>query len=132
MRARPTSEGLAAGLLTIALMVVALVSGNNLLYLVVGGLVSLWVMELIWGTWNLRGVDAVRRLPDEICADTDAVGRLVVRNRRRWLPVVDVRVLDDGTPAETRVPEIPPGSTAGGWPCGVSDGAGWFRCARCS
>jgi uncharacterized protein (DUF58 family) len=98
----------AAGL-TVALGAVCLASGNNLLYLVVSVLVALWVAELLLGAWNVRGLEASRRLPIEVFADLEAPGRLVLRNRRRWIPAIGLEIVDPGTGASGFVSEVPAG-----------------------
>lgn len=112
-RARPTSEGLAVLGLTVAIGAVAAASGNNLLYLLVGSLIGLWVIEVVLGSWNLRGIDAFRRLPGELVAEGDGSGRIVVRNPRRWMSSVALLVRDVDTGTEVSVGEVAPGSTGG-------------------
>ena len=112
-RARPTSEGLAVLGLTVAIGAVGAASGNNLLYLLVGSLIGLWGIEIVLGSWNLRGVDAVRRLPAELVAEGDGSGRIVVRNRRRWMSAVALLVRDLGTQTEVSIDEVDTGSTGG-------------------
>lgn len=112
-KARPTSEGLAVLGLTVAIGAVAAAAGNNLLYLVVAVLLALWLIELVLGSWNLRSVDAVRRLPAELVAEADGTGRIVVRNRRRWLPAVAVLVQEEGTGTEVTVGEVAASGTTG-------------------
>lgn len=92
---RPTPDGWILGLLTLALSAVAAASGNNLLYLTCAGLWATGGVAVGLGRWNLRGLTVRRVLPADLFAGADARGRLVVHNRRRWLPAVDLAVEDD-------------------------------------
>lgn len=103
----------AAGL-TVAIGAVALASGNNLLYLLWSALLGLWAVEVVLGHANLVAVDAVRQVPAELVAETDAPGRIVVRNHRRWLPALAVEVEDVGAGAAVAVPEVAARGVTGG------------------
>jgi len=86
--------------LTTAISVVAVVSGNNLLYMVVSVLWALGFLSLAIGQWNVRGLTAVRVLPVEFFAGLDANGRIQIRNHRRWMPGFGLEVCDLDTTAQ--------------------------------
>ena len=115
---QPTREGIATLLLTLAVAVAATITGNNLLYMVLAALLSLLVLSAVLGSWNLRGLEVARMLPAELFADSEGRGRLVLRNRRRWLPSVALSVLElDGAVASAMVGAVPTGeaSVPFGW-----------------
>jgi len=81
---RVTRDGLVYVVLTTALSVVAMVSGNNLLFLLVAPLWSLWLLQWPLGRLNLRGLAVRRVLPAELYVDQPAAGRWLLINRRRF------------------------------------------------
>lgn len=89
---RVTREGLLFVGLATALTVVGMVSGNNLLFLVVAPLWSVWLLQWPLGRWNLYGLSARRVLPAELYADQDAPGAWLVVNPRRHVAARDVLV----------------------------------------
>ncbi len=88
---RITREGQAALALVLGIGVIALQTGNNLVYMVIAVLMAVLVMAPLVATWNLRGVSVSRQLPEEFYAGHEARGALVIRNQRRYLPAVAVR-----------------------------------------
>ncbi len=115
---RPTREGIALCGLTLAISAVAVASGNNLLYMIVAVLWSLGGLSVAAGQWNLRGLSAVRLLPAELFAGIEANGRIQIRNRRRWMPSMDLEVRDLDTTAHGRCGIVEPG-------CLVALRVGW-------
>jgi uncharacterized protein (DUF58 family) len=89
-------EGWVLFALTAGLAFVAVVSGNNLLYMVFAVLVGVGLLDIGLGHWNLRGLSASRQLPVELFAERDARGRFVLRNERRWLSSMSVSVQELG------------------------------------
>jgi uncharacterized protein (DUF58 family) len=95
--------GLVAGIGTLALL-----SGNNLVYLLESALLALGPVTWLLGAWNLRNVEVARVLPSELYAGVDGRGRLLVRNRRRWLPALAIDVQELALDADAvRVPVVP-------------------------
>jgi len=99
VRARPTREGAWFLLLVLAVVLAALNTGNNLLYMVLGSLLGTLVLNNILAEWNLRGLRVERRLPDEAWAERAAAGTLVLRNGRRFGAAWSVRI-HEGTAEE--------------------------------
>lgn len=116
--ARPTREGWALLALTIGLGLAALLSANNLLYMVLAAIVAVWVVDAVLGPWNLRQLTVRRELPAELFAETMGRGGFRIRNGRRWLPSVVVRLEDDHGAAEGVLDRLAPGAEAlvpAGW-----------------
>lgn len=106
---RPTRDGwisLAAGL---ALGVVGLLSGNNVLYLVAAPVWGVLLFALPLGWFNLRGLQVRRVLPAELYAGREAAGQVLLRNPRRRLASTAVEVVDEGTGAVGRAERVEPG-----------------------
>jgi uncharacterized protein (DUF58 family) len=96
LRRRLTGRG--RGLVALAILVLgaAAWTGNNQLFLVLGGLQALLVLELALGAVNLRGVRAARQLPAELFAGRRAAGSLLLQNRRRGLPALALALEEVG------------------------------------
>jgi uncharacterized protein (DUF58 family) len=106
---RPTREVWALLVLTTALVVAALISANNLIYLILSAILGLWLIDAVLGPWNLRHLSVRRELPAELFAETAARGGFRVLNQRRWLPSVVVRIEDEHGDAEGVMDRLGPG-----------------------
>lgn len=84
VHARPTAEGGWFLLVLLGVLIAALNTGNNLLYLVLGTQLALLVVSNALAEWNLRGLVVTRRLPEELHAREPGAGAFLVRNERRW------------------------------------------------
>lgn len=111
---RLTSEGGRYVLLTLAVGVAAINTGNNLLYLLLAMLLSLVVMSGLLSEQSLRGLEFRRRMPDRIFANQPATVTLSIANRKARVPTFSLRVLDvvAGTPVDRGIHllHIPPRS----------------------
>jgi uncharacterized protein (DUF58 family) len=97
----------------LGVVLAAINTGNNLLYLVLAALCSLLALSSALAEWNLRGVRVQRRLPAEAYAGEAALGVFVLENRRRLGPAWGVRLAErvtgvDAPVAERRVGRIGP------------------------
>ena len=91
---RLTPEGVRFLLLTLAVGVAALNTGNNLLYLLLAMMLSLIVMSGILSEQCLRHLVIRRRMPDHVFANSPALVMLSLANRKLRLPSFSLRVLD--------------------------------------
>lgn len=109
---RLTTTGAIAIALVLAAGIVAVNSGNNLLYLVVANLLAAIALSGLLGHHNLRRV-ALRLIPpDEAWAGRPVSVRAELANRGRRLPAFLLSLGENpGAPAGT-VLEIPPGEAA--------------------
>ncbi|MCK6502378.1 DUF58 domain-containing protein [Myxococcota bacterium] len=89
---RPTAAGLGYAVLLLGVLLAAVNTGNNLLYVVLAAQLSTLVLSNVLAELNLRGLEVRRVLPPELFADQGAVGVFEVHNRRRHLPAVTVHV----------------------------------------
>jgi uncharacterized protein (DUF58 family) len=91
---RLTPEGVRFLLLTLAVGVAALNTGNNLLYLLLAMMLSLIVMSGILSEQCLRHLVIRRRIPEHVFANSPALIMLSITNRKQRLPSFSLRVLD--------------------------------------
>ena len=109
---RPTTAGAFAIALVLAAGIVAVNSGNNLLYLVVASLLAAIALSGLLGHHNLRSVGLRLIAPDEAWAGQPVSVRAELVNGRRRISAFLLALGEKpGTPAGT-VLEIPPGERA--------------------
>ncbi len=92
IRVRPTRAGLGYTALLVGVLVAAVNTGNNLLYVVLAGQLAVLLLSNLLAELNLRGLTVRRQLPGELFAGQEAAGRFVVENNRRRVPAVTVHV----------------------------------------
>jgi len=106
---RLTATGAYAIALVLATGIVAVNSGNNLLYLVVAGLLSALGLSGLLGQHNLRRVGVRLMAPEEAWAGRPVSVRAEIANRGKRLPAFLLALGEKpDTPAGT-ICEIPPG-----------------------
>jgi uncharacterized protein (DUF58 family) len=84
-------------------------TGNNRLYLVLGGMVAMVAIELLLGAWNLRNISVVRRLPPELFAGRRGRGEVQLSNVRRVLPAASLLLREQGHSARGQATWLGPG-----------------------
>src|SRR5437867_6800567 len=89
-----TSEGTRFVLLSFAVGIAAINTGNNLLYLLLAMMLSLIVMSGILSEQCLRHLVIRRRIPEHVFANSPALIALSLTNRKPRLPSFSLRVLD--------------------------------------
>jgi uncharacterized protein (DUF58 family) len=88
-----TRTGLVYLALTLVLLVAALNTGNNLLFVIVSAMLSAILISGVASAVVLNGLELDVRLPEHIFAGGPALARMVVRNCRRFLPAFSVSVV---------------------------------------
>jgi uncharacterized protein (DUF58 family) len=88
-----TKAGIAYVLVTLVISIAALNTGNNLLYIVVAAMLAAILVSGVASAWVLRWLELDVRLPEHVFAGRVVMGRIVVRNPRRFLPSFSVRVV---------------------------------------
>jgi uncharacterized protein (DUF58 family) len=81
-------------LLTLAVGIAAINTGNNLLYLLLAMMLSLIIMSGLLSEQCLKQLDVRRRMPEHIFANRPATASLSVTNAKRRLPTFSLRVVD--------------------------------------
>lgn len=84
-------------------------TGNNLLFLVVSGLLAFMAITGLAGMINIKGLTPGLLPPAEIFAGTPARFRFSLHNSKRLIPSFLIRVACSGAPAMT-LPIVPAGS----------------------
>ncbi|MEI8254084.1 MAG: DUF58 domain-containing protein [Deltaproteobacteria bacterium] len=93
-RLRVTREGKIFIGVTLGVGLAAINTGNNLLYLVLGLLLSLIVLSGILSEIALRGLEFRRRLPRRAFADIPMSVEIEVRNTKKYAPSYSIEVED--------------------------------------
>jgi uncharacterized protein (DUF58 family) len=88
-----TRGGIVYVLLTLVIAIAALNTGNNLLYIVVAAMLAAILVSGMASAWVLRRLELDMRIPEHVFAGRPVLGRIVLRNPRRWLPSFSIRVL---------------------------------------
>jgi uncharacterized protein (DUF58 family) len=88
-----TKAGVAYVLVTLVIGIAALNTGNNLLYIVVAAMLSAILVSGVVSALVLRGLELEVRLPEHVFAGRPVVGRIILRNPRRFLPSFSIRVV---------------------------------------
>jgi uncharacterized protein (DUF58 family) len=89
---------------TLGVGIAAVNTGNNLLYLVLGLMLSTVLVSGVLSELALRRISIERTLPTRAFAGTECLIELVLFNGKRWLPSFSLRVEDrvPGTTTERR------------------------------
>lgn len=93
-RLRFTRDGKMFVGITFGVGIAAVNTGNNLLYLVLGLLLSLITLSGVLSEIALRGLDFRRRLPRRAYAGTAALVEIEVFNRKKYAPSYSIEVED--------------------------------------
>src|SRR5580693_3583891 len=73
--------------------IAALNTGNNLLYIIVAAMLAAILVSGFASALVLRDLELDVRLPEHVFAGRTMLGRIVLRNPRRWLPSFSVNVV---------------------------------------
>jgi uncharacterized protein (DUF58 family) len=91
---RLTPDGTRFVLLSLAVGVAAINTGNNLLYLLLAMMLSLIVISGMLSEQCLKQLDIRRRTPEHLFANRPATAGIVLTNRKRRFPTFSLRVMD--------------------------------------
>lgn len=89
-----TAEGIRFLLLTLAVGVAAVNTGNNLFYLLLAMMLSLIVLSGVLSEQCVRRLEFHRHLPDHLVANEPATVALWIANRKSHLPSLSLRLFD--------------------------------------
>jgi len=114
-----TRIGVAYVVVVLLIGIAALNTGNNLLYIIVAAMLAAILVSGVASALVLRDLELDVHLPEHVFAGRSNVGRIVLRNPRRWLPSFSVSVVSfqkkKATPQWRWMPAIlgfPPGRPA--------------------
>src|SRR5207248_3522842 len=88
-----TRAGIIYALVTLVIGIAALNTGNNLLYIVVAAMLAAILVSGVVSAWVLRWLELDVRLPEHLFAGRPVVGRIALRNPRRFMPSFSIRVV---------------------------------------
>ncbi len=111
---RLTREGRAFLFVTIGVGLAAVNTANNLLYLVLGLLLSLLLVSGVLSDLALWRLQIKRKLPTRLFVGRRSLIDIALLNEKRWLPSVSIETLDevDGEDTEpARFVRVAPGKT---------------------
>ena len=107
-----TREGRVFVLVTVGVGIAAVNTGNNLLYLLLGLLLSLLLISMVMSELVLTGLRIRRRVASRLTQDEAAVVELSIRNTKRWFPSYALEIHDGWPPAAQGHPvhllKVPP------------------------
>lgn len=91
-RMRVRSTGMGFIIILIPILLAAWNTGANLLYIVVGGLLSFVLLSAAFAFYALRDVELIRNAPKAAYRHRPFPVHLRIENRRRWMSVLSIRV----------------------------------------
>jgi len=109
-RQQVTRLGLLFTLTCVLVSLAAFVSANNLLFLILALLLATWMVSGFIGRLSLAGLELDFLLPEHLCAGRKLMGRLVIRNTKRWMASFSIHVAgskDSGLAQPLYFPVIP-------------------------
>jgi uncharacterized protein (DUF58 family) len=87
-----TRVGIIYVVIVLVIGIAALNTGNNLLYIVVAAMLAAILVSGFASALVLRDLELDVRLPEHVFAGRTLLGRIILRNPRRWLPSFSVNV----------------------------------------
>ena len=112
-RQQVTRLGLLFTLTCVLVSLAAFVSANNLLFLILALLLATWMVSGFIGRLSLAGLELDFLLPEHMCAGRKLLGRVVIRNSKRWMASFSIHVAgskDSGLSQPLYFPVIPGGT----------------------
>jgi uncharacterized protein (DUF58 family) len=88
-----TRVGIVYIVIVLVIGIAALNTGNNLLYIVVAAMLAAILVSGFASAVVLRDLELDVRLPEHVFVGRAMLGRIVLRNPRRWLPSFSVNVV---------------------------------------
>ena len=104
--------------------VAALNTGNNLLYVIVAAMLAAILVSGVASAIVLRDLELDVRLPEHVFAGRPTLGKIVIRNRRRWLPSFSISVVPLKQKPSEQWQWVP---TTFGFPPGQPPAKQWVR-----
>jgi uncharacterized protein (DUF58 family) len=96
----------------VVLGVAAIATGNNLLFLMLGGMLGLIALSGWLSEVTLRGIQVVRRVPHDVYAGASTFLAYEVENRKRRLPSFALEIGEGGDPARCFLASLPSDQTS--------------------
>lgn len=109
-RTRPRKSGFAVAVILVLVLLAAWNTGNNLLYIVVGGLASFGMISTALAWWSFRNLKITRVAPEAVHRGDGFAVTVRIENLKRLMPAVSVRLESHAQPGISAgyVARIPP------------------------
>jgi uncharacterized protein (DUF58 family) len=88
-----TRAGIVYAISTLLIGIAALNTGNNLLYVIVAAMLAAMLVSGVISALVLRDLELDIRLPEHVFAGKPVLGRILLKNPRRWLPSFSIQVV---------------------------------------
>ena len=95
-RTQVTRLGLLFTMSCVLVALAAFASANNLLFLILAAMLATLMVSGFISRLSLSGLELDFLLPEHICASRKLVGRIVIRNVKRWMPSFSIHVTASG------------------------------------
>jgi uncharacterized protein (DUF58 family) len=105
--------------------IAALNTGNNLLYIIVAAMLSAIVVSGVASAMVLRNLELDVRLPEHVFARQPVLGKIILRNRGKWLSSFSVSVISSRKVKGPKRWQWQ--ASTFGWPPGRPPGAQWIH-----
>jgi uncharacterized protein (DUF58 family) len=92
-RQQVTRMGLLFTLTCVLVALAAFVSANNLLFLILALLLATMMVAGFISRLSLAGLELDFLLPEHLCARRKLLGRIVIRNTKRWMPSFSIHLM---------------------------------------
>lgn len=96
LRFRMLTGGWLFLLIFVLLLFAAWNTGTNLLFIILGGVVSFLLLSIVLGAWNLRGIQTYREAPGAAHRGEAFLVGVRIENHRRLMPAIGIRVAQTG------------------------------------
>jgi uncharacterized protein (DUF58 family) len=114
VRRQVTPGGFLFAFVVLVVAVTAVVSANNLLFLILAALLATMMISSFVSRLSLAGLELDFHLPEHVSARRVFAGRIYVRNTKAWMPSFSVRVAGTGDSVFSSplyFPSLPGGAT---------------------
>ena len=98
IRFRLRPQGQVFAITTVLVMLAAINTGANLLYIVVGGLISFLVISRVLGAWSLQNLQIRRDAPEAVHRDQHFLATIRMENHKRLIPCMSIRIATESEP----------------------------------
>lgn len=112
-RQQVTRLGLLFTLTCLLVALAAFASANNLLFLILAAMLATLMVSNFISRLSLAGLELDFLLPEHLCAGRKLMGRVLIRNTKRWMPSFSIHVAassDSGLSLPLYFPVLPRGA----------------------
>ncbi len=105
---KPTKEGKRFLLATLLIAVAAANTGNNLIYLILAMMISIFVISVVVLNLNLRGLIFGFAITQPIFAKSRSVMKVSLSNKKNFMPSYSIHITSpEGIEGQCTIPYVP-------------------------